>query len=631
MKSNIFGISKKPKLLSCLNTLRFFILTLVLIGLTLPDLKAQSSSDKQHAKNLVNDYLDSAWINYIQSIPFDNALSKADSIVKLEQLSELGPTISEYKSLYFKYIGNTDSSIYYQLQAINIYESIDSLSSKLTNAYFNLAETYARTNQLDKALYYATKSLKEATTRGNAVDLRYSYVQIADILTSQASSIKNTSENYQYRVKASNAFKKALEGKKEETILQDFEFQALIGLSDNYREIYKLNLETNHSSYLDSAEKYTDLAFKLVPDSILADKNIARLQKGFILQERGKFAEALQFMNTASNFFLYRDDLYNIKQLYMSKADLFQAMGAMDSAFHYQKLFYDISDSIVDLETRKYTNQLETQYETAKKERRIQALETQSKLQKVRNQLSLTVAVAICFILIIVTYFLIQNRKKSNRLAEQNKIIQQSHKEIEDLIRESHHRIKNNLQVVSSLLKMQSKNAKSDETRANLLEAFNRVKTIAVLHQKLQGSQTFKQIQMQEFIGQLTEAIQGSVASSNQDIELITDVDPILLSTDQSISVGLIINEVLTNSFKYAFPQNTGQINLWLKQEVEDDIILSICDDGQGLPANFDITKNPSLGYKIINSMTVKLKGQLNISSKNGTCTSIRFRKSMIN
>lgn len=578
----------------------------------------------------MNDYLDSAWNNYAQSISFEHELNKADSIVRLEKLSELEPTIAEYKSLYFSFIGNTDSSIYYQLQAIKIYENVDSLIPKLMNAYYNLATGYENIKLIDQALLYARKSLKQAQIHGDPLDLKYSYLQMGNIHTSQAGDFKNDSSNFHYRSKAIKELKKVLEAKKEGSTLEDYEFQALIGLSDNYREIYKLNLETDHSSYLDSAEKYTDLAFKLVPDSMLADKNIARLQKGFILQERGKFAEALQFMNEASSFFLYRDELYNIKQLYMSKADLFKAMGAMDSAFHYQKLYYDISDSIVNLETRKYTNQLETQYETAKKEKRIQALETQSKLQKARNQLSLTMAVAVGFILIIVTYFLIQNRKKSNRLAEQNKIIQQSHKEIEDLIRESHHRIKNNLQVVSSLLKMQSKSAKSDETRANLLEAFNRVKTIAVLHQKLQGSQTFKQIQMQEFIGQLTEAIQGSVARSDQDIELITDVDPILLSTDQSISVGLIINEVLTNSFKYAFPQNTGQIKLWLKQEVEDNINLSICDDGQGLPANFDITKNPSLGYKIINSMTVKLKGKLDISSVNGTCTSIRFRKSMI-
>ena len=305
-------------------------------------------------------------------------------------------------------------------------------------------------------------------------------------------------------------------------------------------------------------------------------------------------------------------------------------MGIMDSAFHYQQLYYNITDSIVDLETRQYTNQLETQYETAKKERRIQALEAQTKLQKAKNQLSLTVAIAVCFILIIISYFLVQNRKKSKKLSEQNKIIQQSHKEIEDLIRESHHRIKNNLQVVSSLLKMQSKNAKSEETKANLLEAFNRVKTIAVLHQKLQGSQTFKQIQMQEFVAQLTEAIQGSVMSSDQDIQLQTDVDPILLSTDQSISIGLIINEVLTNSFKYAFAENKGSIELQLKQGGSDQIKLQICDNGKGLPEDFDISKNASLGYKIINSMTTKLKGELNISDTNGTCTSLNFKKMTI-
>lgn len=613
-----------------LNTLRIFILSFVLIFLTQARVKAQSVHKKQQAIDLVNAYLDTAWINFMQSSAFDHLIRKADSIASRENLKELEPKLAEYKSLYFSFIGSMDSCIYYQLQAINIYENVDSLTPKLTNAYFNLADTYSKLKQIDKALFYARKSLQQAKTHGNLIDLKYSYVQIGSINTSKASRTKAPSESYQYRNKAIKEYKKAINGRVPETALESYETSAFLGLSDNYREIYNLNLEAGHSSYLDSAEKYTDLALALVPDSLLADKNVIRAQKGYILQERGKFVEALQFMNEASRFFLNRDELFNIKQVYMAKADLFKAMGAMDSAFHYQKLYYDISDSIVNLETRKYTNQLETQYETAKKERRIQALETQSKLQKARNQLSLTMAVAVGFILIIVTYFLIQNRKKSNRLAEQNKIIQQSHKEIEDLIRESHHRIKNNLQVVSSLLKMQSKNAKSDETRANLLEAFNRVKTIAVLHQKLQGSQTFKQIQMQEFIGQLTEAIQGSLMSSDQNIQLLTDVDPILLSTDQSISVGLIINEVLTNSFKYAFPENKGVIELKLKQKRSNTLILQICDNGKGLPEDFDVNKNPSLGYKIVNSMAVKLKGELSIISNDGTCTSLVFLKSPI-
>ncbi|WP_417609319.1 histidine kinase dimerization/phosphoacceptor domain -containing protein [Owenweeksia hongkongensis] len=587
-------------------------------------------NDRQQAKNLVDAYLDTAWSNYMQSIPFKYLIKKADSVVLKERLTGYQPVLAEYKGFYFSTIGNTDSSIYYQLEAISIYESIDSLAPKLMNAYFNLSETYMKGNFLDEAFAYGKKALKQAKANGSKLDLKYSYVLMGSINTRKASINKNPTDNYLYRKKAIKEYKKALGARKQEAILESYELSAVLGLSDNYREIHNLELEESHSSYLDSAEKYTNLAFTLVPDSMVTEKNIVRLQKSYIMQEREEFPEALQLINEAGSFFLHHGELFNIKQLYMTKADFYKKMGIMDSAFHYQKLYYNISDSIVDLETRKYTNQLETQYETAKKEKRIQALETQSKLQKAKNQLSLTVAIAIGVILIIVIYFLIQNRKKSKRLAEQNKIIQQSHKEIEDLIRESHHRIKNNLQVVSSLLKMQSKNAKSEETKANLLEAFNRVKTIAVLHQKLQGSQTFKQIQMQEFVSQLTEVIQGSVMSSDQDIQLSTDVDPILLSTDQSISIGLIINEVLTNSFKYAFAENKGSIILQLKEEGTDSIILKICDDGKGLPEDFDISQNPSLGYKIINSMTVKLKGKLDISGINGTCTSIHFKKTPI-
>src|SRR5690606_19371305 len=184
-----------------------------------------------------------AWNNYVQSISFEHELNKADSIVRLEKLSELEPVIAEYKSIYFSFVGNTDSSLYYLLKAIKIYENTDSLTSKLTNAYYNLADAYASTNQIDKALYYARKSLKKAKDHGNTVDLRYSYRQIADIHTSQASRLKNSSENYAYRLKAIKEFKNVLEGKKDGSILENYEFQSLIGLSDNYREIYRLNLE----------------------------------------------------------------------------------------------------------------------------------------------------------------------------------------------------------------------------------------------------------------------------------------------------------------------------------------------------------------------------------------------------
>ncbi|AEV32253.1 signal transduction histidine kinase [Owenweeksia hongkongensis DSM 17368] len=614
------------------STIRSVFLIIIFYLATSLSLKAQSGNKRKQSKNLVNTYLDSAWNNYVAHLPFDHFVISADSIAKSEGLPELFSTIYGYKGLYFSSIGNTDSSIYYQLQAIKIFESVDSLAPKLVNAYYNLADTYERAELDNKALFYARKSLEQAKIMGNSVDVRYCYTLIASILTSMANHIKDDLKNYSLRSEAIKESRKALRGSNYDSLLS-FEFNALLSLSDNYREIYALPRDGENytiSHYLDSAEKYNNIAYSHTPDSMVHLKNVALAQKSFILQERGEFDEALELLNQAGKVLMMNSDLSNVQRFYKAKEDLYLEMGIMDSAFYYQKLHYNISDSIADLETRKYTNQLETQYETAKKEKRIQALETQSKLQKAKNQLSLTVAIAIGVILIIVIYFLIQNRKKSKRLAEQNKIIQQSHKEIEDLIRESHHRIKNNLQVVSSLLKMQSKNAKSEETKANLLEAFNRVKTIAVLHQKLQGSQTFKQIQMQEFVSQLTEAIQGSVMSSNQDIQLSTDVDPILLSTDQSISIGLIINEVLTNSFKYAFAEKKGSIILQLKEEETDNIILKIYDDGKGLPEDFDISQNPSLGYKIINSMTVKLKGKLDISGINGTCTSIHFKKTPI-
>ena len=297
----------------------------------------------------------------------------------------------------------------------------------------------------------------------------------------------------------------------------------------------------------------------------------------------------------------------------------------LDSALYYFRASKSFNDSLKSSEVKSNIAEIETAFRTAEKEKKIIQLETQSKLAKSRNLLLTGLSIAFALIIIIVSVFYFQNRKKSRKLAKQNTIIQESYEEIENLIRESHHRIKNNLQVVSSLLKMQSKNVHSNEAKSSLMEAFNRVKTIALLHQRLQGSQSFKNIKVKDFIEQLTGNIKHSLTTDESEIELKTNLLDIEIETDDTISIGLIINELITNSIKYGFPDKKGilEVNLF---KTDSELVLEVKDNGIGFPENFDPLSGKSLGFKIVKSLATKLKAQLEVKNENGAIIQIKMK-----
>lgn len=224
-----------------------------------------------------------------------------------------------------------------------------------------------------------------------------------------------------------------------------------------------------------------------------------------------------------------------------------------------------------------------------------------------------------------ITHFVSVQRDVTKEWERQQQM-QEILKQRENLIKETHHRIKNNLATITGLLELQIMKSESDEVRNVLSESMNRVSSIASIHEKLYETEGLASITLDVYIKDLVEQISSSLenigGSSNISFEL--DLSPISLSMRQAVPLGLILNELITNANKHAFDEDGGIISISCQAE-EGKIYLEVKDNGKGLPEDLDIRNTNSLGLKLIETLSHQLDGEYTLSSENGTEFHIHF------
>lgn len=199
-------------------------------------------------------------------------------------------------------------------------------------------------------------------------------------------------------------------------------------------------------------------------------------------------------------------------------------------------------------------------------------------------------------------------------------------KEKETLLVEVHHRVKNNLAIISGLLQMQVFNTDDEKLLAKLKVSQSRIQSIAMVHEKLYSSDSFSEVAIDTYINDLLEMIESSITDFQKEIQIEKDMDTIRLTVSQAIPCGLLLNEMLTNCYKHAFKeQDKGTVRISIKKR-DTDMVLKVEDDGVGLPDNFNMEEQSSLGMTIINTLTNQLNGQLDVySDDSGTQFRLAF------
>jgi two-component sensor histidine kinase len=211
-------------------------------------------------------------------------------------------------------------------------------------------------------------------------------------------------------------------------------------------------------------------------------------------------------------------------------------------------------------------------------------------------------------------------------MKKSEQIIKASLKEKEVLLRELYHRTKNNMQVISSLLGLKAADINDERTSVILEDMKNRIQTIALVHQKLYQSQNLSRVQIREYITDLTDLLKISHLIDNKKINFDLEIDDISVLIDTAVPCGLIINELISNSLKYAFPNNKkGTIKISLTRLDEEILELKVSDNGIGV--NGDSQLNYNLGLKLIHIIAEdQLQGETTIDTSQGVTWTIKFK-----
>jgi len=246
----------------------------------------------------------------------------------------------------------------------------------------------------------------------------------------------------------------------------------------------------------------------------------------------------------------------------------------------------------------------------------------QQQLQKERSTRRLLIAGTALLVLLVAAVLWLYSRQR-----RKSAIIAKQAGDLEILMKEIHHRVKNNLQIVGSLLDLQSHSITDAQALEAVKEGRNRVQSMALIHQNLYSEGNIKGIRLREYVSNLLQTLCDSYNITNDKVRIQADIDDLNLDVDTMIPLGLVLNELVSNAFKYAFPeQREGELAISLKQ-MENSLHLRVQDNGNGFPATMDIQNSRSFGMKMIRAFAKKLKGGLHIFNEKGAVVEMTITK----
>ena len=419
---------------------------------------------------------------------------------------------------------------------------------------------------------------------------------------------------------------------------------------------------------LDEASFYTDQAIKIFTDLEKSDE-VARLQinKGKILKSFGKYSEAKDNLLQSYNQLKDSKDYPILVQLFSGLGELYLKENKLDSAQTYYEKAYKIIDRQNDIEVTlhvfqelskitkakgefvmslKYleeyisthnefldkiqsdeAKEMEAKYSYFNQKEKIESLNrnriisdlemSQSKL----NQQFLWAALVTGLVVIIYFFYLYRKMKRQKEIAGTALL----DKEI--LLKEIHHRVKNNLQMVSSLLYLQSENIEDDEALQAINVSRTRVEAIAIIHQKLYKEENIIGISTSDYMNDLIDSIFETLQIEESEIEIHKEIDDLSLDIDSTIPIGLILNELISNSLKHAFPeeQKDKRMEVVLIKEA-GYLKLKVADNGSG-KRNINAKHSTGFGQKLINMFAKKIRAEMFIENTNGYSVELHINK----
>lgn len=522
--------------------------------------------------------LDSATIFFNKAVKgyeaVDNKRGKATTLFKLSWVD--------------KKIGNLDEALQKDISGLKLMELLNDKEG-ICDGLTRVSEDLTRQNRLNEALDYAEEAIKIAEENNLTSEKFYVIFNAANV----AMAKNNYAQSLEY-------YKDALAIAQVQNLGLPTQADVTNGIGNAYKRLGK---------YKDAMKSYESCLELAKKSNYFNAINTVTANLGEVNMLLGDYDTALNYQLQTKALQENNNDYSNLIENYNHISTIYNKLGNYKSALDFKQKAYTLRDSIASMESDAKMSELLTQYETQKKEETIAIQETKITQQRLIQTLSFGF-VALLLGLLVFGFISYRNRSK------RNKLLAAKNAEIELLLKEVHHRVKNNLEVVSSLLSLQSAQIEDLNTKEAMLESQNRVNSIGIVHQKLYQGKNLGAIEMKDYFLNLSESILDSLGAENK-VSLNLAMNQLNLDIDTAVPLGLIINELLTNTVKYAFPENNkGTVTIKLQKQNNNILHLEVADNGQG---KSDVIKGTGFGSQLVSLLTRQLNGTMTEINKNGT------------
>lgn len=558
-------------------------------------------ANKQQDKKAIGFF----WLN--KGVIYDNQTKYAQALVYYKKALSIAlendystGAAKTYQNIGVTYAkqGKYKQCMTFFFKALRIYEQNKDTTHAI-GMYNNLAILHTRMEDYTEALNLYQKGLKLSRATSNQH-------MIARI---QA----NISELY-LRNKAYNQAIKALQESLEISQAEK-DYVQVVATLGNMAEVYE------EKKQLDSALFFNQRAIGLHKEYKL---------KGGIVLRYVSLAQIYNDLNKPdSSSYFYKKALQQIPQNTITPAllNVYTAMytqyakhGQYNEAYSYLLKHNLVKDSLFTLQKNKQIEELKAKYQLDAKQKELDLLAkqnqlriTEAKLQKRLNYALLAIALGLLLIVVLLTRGYQQKRKNNQSLGLKNDQITQMLRDKEVLLKEVHHRVKNNLQIVSSLLNLQQEFHQEQSPQELLRQSQSKIEAMAIIHEQLYQSDNIQSIDLHTYLTELITHFNRSYDLDQRNITFQTNIAPLGLSLDQLVPCGLIINELVTNCIKYAFVGKTsGQVSIEA-QVVGEKYQLVLADNGVGLPQGFNVQEITSLGLRLVQGLVQQLQGKFEV------------------
>ncbi len=502
----------------------------------------------------------------------------------------------------------------------------------------NLGYVYERRGDLSKAFEYATKTLQLGEKYGDMKAIAMAYSDMSNLFWKQGKfekgvelglksialfeerGLNDLDYDFTLHVLGNNL----VELGRYEEALAYFQRSVMIGekygfynnLSDTYIALTELYSQMGDFEMADKSGQNALKYAELLENDFMIVRSLLSLGK--LKNQEGDFESAEKYLQrsirtTKEDF----GDLYFLGLIYQEISKAYEGRNQINKSFEAYKKYHELTQRVFTSDADQRIAQLQTDMEMNQKESTI-SLQTAKLKQQATIQVFILILTGLMIIFMFFLYRVFIRKKKHSLLLEKQ------NKEKEFLLKEIHHRVKNNLETISSLLSLQTAQIDNQEFQNIMVESQNRVHSMGMIHQNLYQGENMAAIEMKQYFGDLGGYIIDSFDATDR-ISFDCAMEPLELDVDRAIPIGLIVNELITNSLKYAFPDNrNGKITITLSEN-DSQLLLKVCDDGVGFDGSTGI-KGTGFGTQLVKLLTKQLDGNMTLITSRGTEVFFEFQ-----